>query len=145
MPFKMDLSAETRQFVRECANKIFVGEMVYCSTTKDGMEIWHETKCQYHEGKIPGVACKNFMESAAHKKTMADRAPRFLSDWERGNFGISVFDFNKTHLVMRTDNKQFNFEIEGKMRDELIDEMIATKRYAVFTPLVAVPAPSTSM
>ncbi len=115
--------------------------MVYCSTTKDGMEIWHETICQYHGDTTLGVACKNFMESAIHKRVIRNRTPGFETDLARSNFAMAVFDFNRTHFVIRTDNKQFNFELDGDLKEEIIDLAVATKRYAVFTPLVAVPSP----
>ena len=119
--------------------------MIYCSTAKTGLEIWHETICQYHEDMAPGVACKNFMESAIHRRVITERIPGFEDDWARSNFSMAVFDFNKTHFVIRTDNKQFNFEIEDRLREEMIDLAVATRRYAVFTPIIAVPSPQSSV
>ena len=141
MEIPRNLSREARTFIQDSVNKIFMGEMVHCSTTKDGMEIWHETICQYSENMTPGVACKNFMESEIHKRVIRERTPLFETDWARSNFGMAVFDFNKTHFVIRIDNKQFNFELYGDLKKEMISLAVATKRYAVFTPLVAVPSP----
>ena len=142
MEIPRDLSLEARTFIGNCVNKIFSGDMVYCSTTKDGIELWHETICKYRQGTLLGVECKNFMESEIHKRVIRNRTPNFESDWARSNFGMAVFDFNSTHFVIRTDNKQFNFEIDGDLKKELISLAVATKRYAVFTPLVAVPSPT---
>ena len=143
MEIPRNLSTEARSFIQNCVNKIFMGEMVYCSTAKDGMEIWHETVCKYHEGKMPGVACKNFMESNVHRRVIRNQTPGFESDWERSNFSMAVFDFNKTHFIVRTDNKQFNFELEDDIKEEMIDLAVSTKRYAFFTPLIALPSPKT--
>lgn len=145
MEIPRDLSFEARTFITGSVNKIFSGDMIYCSTAKTGLEIWHEIACQYHEDMAPGIACKNFMESEIHQRVMRNRAAAFENDWRRSNFGMAVFDFNRTHFVIRTDNKQFNFEIEGDLREELIDLAVATKRYAVFTPIIAVPSPQSNV
>ena len=145
MEIPRNLSTEARSFIYNSVNKIFMGDMVYCSTAKDGIEIWHETVCKYTEGKLPGVACKNFMESEVHRRVIKNRAPGFENDWTRSNFAMAVFDFNKTHFVIRTDNKQFNFELESDIKEEMIDLAVSTERYAVFTPLVALPSPNTAV
>jgi len=145
MEIPNNLSTEARTFIGNSVRKIFMGDMVYCSTAKDGMEIWHETVCKYHEGKLPGVACKNFMESTVHRRVIRNRTPRFEDDWERSNFAMAVFDFNKTHFIVRTDNRQFNFELESDIKEEMIDLAVSQKLYAVFTPLVALPSPNTAV
>lgn len=145
MEIPRKLSTKARSFIQTSINKIFMGDMVYCSTAKDGMEIWHETVCKYTEDKLPGVACKNFMESEVHRRVIKNRTPRFENDLTRSNFAMAVFDFNKTHLVIRTDNKQFNFELESDIKEEMIDLAVSTGRYAVFTPLVALPSPKSAV
>jgi len=141
MEIPRNLSAEARTFIQKCINRVFMGEMIYCCTTKDGIEIWHETICKYRQGIVPGVACSNFMESAVHRRIIRERTPQFERDWARSNFSMAVFDFNATHFVIRVDDKQFNFEIADDIKEEMIDLAVATKRYAVFTPLIAVPSP----
>lgn len=81
------------------------------------------------------------MEAEVHRRVLRERTPGFESDWARSNFSMGVFDFNRTHFVIRTDNKQFNFEITDDLKEEMIDLAVEMKRYAVFTPIVAVPSP----
>ena len=127
-------------FLRGSINKIYQGKMVYCSTADDGIEVWHEHKCTYLEGKEPGVACSAFMSSAVHKKKMNADAPAFERQWRQKNYSMALFKFNAMHFIFRSDNKQFNFEIPEELQVELVTHAKRMNRFAEFKPIVGVVA-----
>ena len=138
MEIDVKLSSEAVSFIRSSINKIYEGEMVYCSASDDGIEVWHECKCKYMLGDKPGIACAAFMNSPTQKKVMTKNAPSFERNWQQRNVGMAVFKLNNTHFVFRTDNKQYNFEIPKHLREEMIAIAKHRNTFAEFKPILAV-------
>lgn len=130
-------SAEAARFIRVAINKIYEGRMVYCSTAKSGIEVWHEGECKYAKRGDP-LHCAKFLDSPVHKKNMNENAPSFEKQCEQKNYAMAVFKFNATHFVFRTDNKQFNFEIPEELQEELVTHAKLTGRFAEFKPIISV-------
>lgn len=138
MAIDAKFSAAAIDFLRGSINKIYEGRMVYCSRSDDGIEVWHEIKCRYLEGKKPGVACSAFMNSHVHKKNAHNSIPSFLKQYEQKNYAMAVFKFNATHFVFRTDNKQFNFEIPEELQEELVTYAKLIGRFVEFKPIISI-------
>ncbi len=138
MEIDPNFSTAAVDFLRGSINKIYEGNMVYCSTADDGIEIWHEHKCTYLEGKEAGVACCAFMNSPVHKKNLRKSVPSFEKHWEQKNYAMALFKLNATHFVFRSDNKQFNFEIPEELQAELVAHAKLINRFAEFKPIIGV-------
>ena len=130
-------SADAISFVRGAINKIYEGRMVYCSTSKSGIEVWHEGVCKYAERGDP-LHCARFLDSSVHKKQMNKSVPSFEKKWLQKNWSMAIFKFNSTHFVFRTDNKQYNFEIPKHLQEELVAHAKLTDRFAEFKPIIAI-------
>lgn len=130
-------STEVLSFLRDSINKIYEGRMVYCSTAKSGIEIWHESKCKYAEREDP-LYCARFMDSSVHKKQMNKSAPSFERQWLQKNWSMAIFKFNSVHFVFRTDSKQYNFEIPEELQEELVSKAKRMGTFAEFKPIISV-------
>lgn len=137
MEVDLKLSAEAISFIRHAINKIYEGRMVYCSTAKSGIEVWHEGECRYTERGDP-FYCAAFLDSAVHKKQMNKNCPNFEKQWLQKNYAMAVFKVNDAHFVYSTDNKQYNFEIPKYLQEELVTHAKLTGRYAEFKPILAI-------
>lgn len=130
-------SAKAINFLRGSINKLYEGRMVYCSTAKSGIEIWHEGECKYVDREGP-LYCASFLDSSTHVKQMNKNAPNFEKQWLQKNWSMAIFRFNSTHFVFRTDSRQYNFEIPEELQEELILTAKQIGAFAEFKPIISV-------